>query len=184
MTDTASEPDHDEMPASIMAWPDYSGCVTGSWSANQYSDDRTKKYVRADLPAARSRKKVCYVGVPAIFKLELACQHLSRGFGDVCYLVGSALERPDWRDIDIVMIMSDENFAAEFPDASSGHWEFDPKWLIMTVAKSDWLSAQCGHLVDFKFQQRTHANQMHKGPRNAMGLVFTSARQLEASAKA
>ena len=121
-----------------------------------------------------TRPKASYVGVPAIFELELACQHLYRAFGNVCYLVGSAIERPDWRDIDIVMIMDDEEFAAEFPAATAGgcHWEFDPKWLIMTIAISKWLSAQCGHLVDFKFQPRTHANERHKGRRHAMGLIF------------
>lgn len=125
-----------------------------------------------------ARKKASYVGVPAIFKLELACQHLFRGFGHVCYLVGSALQRPDWRDIDIVMIMPDDEFAAEFPNAGT-NWEFDAKWLIMTIAISEWLSAQCGHMVDFKFQQRTAANERHKGPRNAMGLIFANSQDEE-----
>lgn len=129
----------------------------------------------AQTTTREKRKKASYVGVPAVFKLELACQHLFRAFGEVCYLVGSALERQDWRDIDIVMIIDDETFAREFPSASAGgcHWEFDPKWLIMTIAISEWLSAQCGHLVDFKFQQRTNANKVHTGHRSAMGLVFT-----------
>lgn len=43
--------------------------------------------------AAPKRKKASYVGVPAIFKLELACMHLNDAYGDGygCYLVGSAL---------------------------------------------------------------------------------------------
>jgi hypothetical protein len=125
-----------------------------------------------DDARASKRKKFCYVGAPAIFRLELACQHLSRAFGETCYLVGSALERPDWRDIDIVMIMDDGDFAKEFSAATlhSGAWEFDPRWLILTISISAWLSEQCGHPVDFKFQPRTHANEMHKGPRNAIGM--------------
>lgn len=122
------------------------------------------------------RKKASYIGAPRVFKLELACQHLCRAWGETCYVVGSVLERADWRDIDVVMILDDERFAAEFPDATlhSGAWEFDPKWLILTVAISDWLSAQVGATVDFKFQPRTHANERHKGPRNARGLMLIS----------
>lgn len=122
------------------------------------------------------RKKASYIGAPRVFKLELACQHLTAAWGESCYVVGSSLERPDWRDIDVVMIMDDDRFAAEFPDATlhSGAWEFDPKWLILTVAISDWLSAQIGATVDFKFQPQKHANELHKGVRNASGLRMPS----------
>lgn len=118
------------------------------------------------------RKKASYIGAPRVFKLELACKHLTEAWGESCYVVGSVLERPDWRDIDVVMIMDDDRFATEFPDATlhSGAWELDPKWLIMTVAISDWLSAQIGATVDFKFQPRKHANERHNGARNACGI--------------
>ena len=127
-----------------------------------------------DLP--QKRKKFCYIGAPAIFRLELAMQHISRAWSGAydhvgCYVVGSALERPDWRDIDVVMIMDDAAFAREFPDAKT-HWEHDPKWLLLTVSISAWLTDQCGHAVDFKFQSMTHANEKHAGPRNAVGLRF------------
>lgn len=49
MTDTANAPEQGNMPDIIMAWPDFDGCVTGSWSANQYSDERARKYVLATL---------------------------------------------------------------------------------------------------------------------------------------
>jgi len=133
-----------------------------------------------DTAKAPERKKACYVGVPTIFKLELACQQLFRAFGEVPYLVGSSLERPDWRDIDLVMILADEDFSTMFPGASidQSTWEFDPKWLLMSVMISDWLTHQCGKPVDFKFQPRTAANKRHKGPRKAMGLVFCEGRQM------
>lgn len=123
------------------------------------------------------RKKVSYVGVPAIFELTLACHLLSRGFGNhTIYHVGSSLERPDWRDVDLVMIMPDEAFAAEFPNARmhSAAWEHDPKWLILTCALSKWLTEKSGVLVDFKFQPRTFANERHPGPRNAVGLLLAA----------
>jgi hypothetical protein len=123
------------------------------------------------------RKKFCYIGAPRVFKLELACQHLTRAWGESCYVVGSVLERSDWRDIDVVMMLDDEHFMSEFPDATMAAYEFDPKWLILTVAISDWLSAQVGATVDFKLQPRTHANERHKGKRNAVGLRFVSRRE-------
>lgn len=45
MTDTANAPERDNMPDTIMAWPDFDGCITGAWSANQYSDERAREYV-------------------------------------------------------------------------------------------------------------------------------------------
>jgi hypothetical protein len=127
------------------------------------------------------RKKSIYVGAPACFALELALQHIDKAFADLrvgrytgAYVVGSALERPDWRDIDVRFIMDDLTFKEQFPHAEE-HWEFDPKWLLLTVAISKWLSDQTGLPVDFQFQPMTYANAMHKKPRNAAGLRFKTA---------
>lgn len=124
---------------------------------------------------ATPRKRAAYLGVPLHYKLELACQHLAQAFGETPYLVGSSLVRQDWRDIDVVMILADDDFRAQFPNAGpvTGHqWEFDAKWLLMSIMISEWLTHQCGAPVDFKFQPRTWANEQHKGRRNAMGLIF------------
>ena len=125
------------------------------------------------------RQKAIYVGAPACFALELAVRQLNEAFGHNdsygTYLVGSALERPDWRDIDVRMIMSDDGFRRLFPDAgpiAEGRWEFDPRWLIMTTAISAWLAKQSGLPIDFQFQPQSHANAKHKGRRNALGLHF------------
>ena len=83
------------------------------------------------------RKKASYIGVPAVFKLELACKHINDAYGGFgCYVVGSALERPDWRDVDVVLILEDEAFTREFPHATHSNFEFDSKWLIHVVAIS------------------------------------------------
>jgi len=124
------------------------------------------------------RVKGVYVGAPACFALELACQHLAKAFGGYgLYLVGSAMQRPDWRDVDVRFILSDEEFAALFPDAGR-NWEFDPRWLVLTVAISKWLSDQSGLPVDFQFQPMTHANERHGSPRprNALGLSIVNER--------
>ena len=131
-----------------------------------------------DVPLPPKRKKFIHVGAPACFALELACQHLHRAFGGEgsMYLVGSALERPDWRDIDVRFILPDDEFAKLFPHAGPvehGRWEFDQRWCIMTIAISAWLKSQTGLPVDFQFQPRSHANERHKGPRNALGMIFS-----------
>lgn len=115
------------------------------------------------------RKKVSYVGAPAIFALEQACKPINRAFGHFgCYLVGSALERPDWRDVDVRFIMEDSEFAKLFPDAGD-HWEFDDRWLLLTVAISERLSKVTGLPIDFQFQPQSHANARHSKPRHSLG---------------
>jgi len=122
----------------------------------------------AALPPVKH--KASHIGAPAVFALELALQHLRSAFGHYgCYVVGSSLDRADWRDVDVRYIMEDAEFAKLFPDAGD-NWEFDPRWLILTVAISGWLSQQSGLPVDFQFQPQTHANKRHPFKRNAAGI--------------
>lgn len=130
----------------------------------------------AEAEPPPKRKKGLYVGAPACFVLERECQFLNRAFDGQCYLVGSAMERPDWRDIDVRLMMDDEAFIALFPHAGpveNGRWEFDQRWIVLTTAISEQLSRQTGLPVDFQFQPSSHANKRHKGPRNALGLMFS-----------
>jgi len=120
--------------------------------------------------------KANHVGAPAIFALTRECQHINDAFGDFgCYLVGSAIDHADWRDVDIRFIMNDAAFAKLFPDAGQ-HWEFDPRWLLLTVSISEHLSKQTGLPVDFQIQPQTHANERHLGARHAIGLRITDCR--------
>lgn len=119
------------------------------------------------------RKKANYVGAPAIFKLEQACQHINAALGEWgCYLVGSCIERPDWRDVDVRFIMDDAEFEKLFPSSNvhSALWEFDPRWLLFNVSITEWLRSQTGLPVDFQIQPQTFANERHNKWRNAIGL--------------
>jgi hypothetical protein len=129
------------------------------------------------------RQKHCYVGAPAIFKLEQACLLLNHAWNHLdscgCYLVGSCLERSDWRDVDVCMIMPDEAFVREFPDVQSidhAIWEHDAKLLLLTVAISDWLKAQTGLPIDFKFQPQSFANARHNNSRHPVGMRYQAKR--------
>ena len=121
-------------------------------------------------PTAVSRRKQVYVGVPAGWELELACRELVDSFGHYgCFLVGSALERADWRDIDVRYILPDDAFAELFPKAGE-HWEHDVRWLVLNTSIACWLSKRTGLPIDFQFQPQTHANEKHKGMRSALGI--------------
>jgi hypothetical protein len=116
------------------------------------------------------KKKSNYVGAPAIFTLEQECRLLTEAFGGFgCYLVGSALERPDWRDVDVRFIMEDAEFAILFPDAGQ-YWEQDARWLIINTAIAERLSRITGLPIDFQIQPQTQANERHKGGRHCLGM--------------
>ena len=118
------------------------------------------------------RKKANYIGSPQVFALEQACRSINEAFdGYGCYLVGSCIERPDWRDVDVRFIMPDDRFAVLFPKAGQC-WEQDARWLLLTVAISERLSKVTGLPIDFQIQPQTHANERHKGPRHSIGLVI------------
>ena len=119
------------------------------------------------------KRKGVYIGAPACFELERCCQDLKRAFpkGHI-YLVGSALKKQDWRDIDIRMMLDDGDFQEMFPAVVENRWEFDPRWIILTVSISQWMSKLTGLPIDFQFQKISHANKHHDGPRSAMGLFY------------
>jgi hypothetical protein len=112
-----------------------------------------------------------YVGAPKVFELEMACQVVVDAFDSLgCFLVGSATERRDFRDVDLRMMFRDEDFAKLFPDAGE-HWEHDSRWLLLTSAISAWLSQRSGLPVDFQFQPMTWANKKFEGKiRYAVGI--------------
>lgn len=128
----------------------------------------------------KKKIKATYVGAPAVFKLELACQHINAAFGGgenysgCCYLVGSALDDPEWRDVDVRFIMEDKEFQRLFPNVDLAHgnaiWEFDPRWLLINSSLSDWMRKQTDLPIDFQIQPQSFANERHSKPRSAMGL--------------
>lgn len=133
--------------------------------------------------AAARRPKGVFIGAPACFALEEAIRPVCDAFNVYegkgirgCYLVGSCLQRADWRDVDIRLMLDDESFAQEFPDAGE-HWEHDARWLLLTVAISEHLSKRTGLPIDFQFQPMSHANARHKGRRNAIGIRFAGERK-------
>ncbi len=117
-----------------------------------------------------------YLTPTQFFNLDHACAliNVAFGFGPLggfgCYLVGSALKRRDFRDVDVRYIMSDQGFDALFRVEDG--WN-DKLWSLMCVTTSAWLSERSGVPVDFQIQRQTQANESHGRAtgceRNALG---------------
>lgn len=121
-------------------------------------------------------KKVSYVGVPEVFSLGHCCNFIARAFGEhTCYLVGSATERPDFRDVDVVLILGDEKWRALFGTTDNG--EVLPFWTLTMTALSEYIAKRTGLKVDFKVQSMTQANSgPHEGKqRQPIGLMIDHA---------
>lgn len=110
-----------------------------------------------------------YLTQPQFYRLNQACRAVEEAFpsGLGTYLVGSSLERADFRDVDVRVILEDEEFRRLFPSGVSG-----PFWSLLCASISLHLSQQTGLPIDFQIQQMTEANTLHPGPgkRNALGV--------------
>lgn len=56
----------------------------------------------------------CGLTTLELARLEHACNIVVKGFGDAPYLVGSAGEFSEYRDVDVRLIMSDDEFDQMF----------------------------------------------------------------------
>lgn len=109
------------------------------------------------------RRRGSYLLLTDFERLEEWCRLVSALFdGATPYLVGSVNERPDYRDVDLRLIL---------PDAAYDRWWRDPvKVRLAGRAVSTWGQRETGLPIDFQIQRQTEANQDHPGFRNPMGL--------------
>lgn len=104
-----------------------------------------------------------YLSPPDFHRLNWACVPVYEAFGNPPYLVGSALTRPDYRDVDLRLILDDDRCIELFRDSPRLQ-------LFLGCAISDWLARMTGLPVDFQIQSMTEANVPEHGPRNPMGM--------------
>lgn len=99
-----------------------------------------------------------------LFHLDLACRLIHRAFGEPPYLVGSAGidGSRDFRDVDVRLILSDEQFYLVCPDRA--------RWELLCLAIGTYLSERTGLPVDFQIQRTVEANERFKGSRNPLGM--------------
>lgn len=125
---------------------------------------------RPESPAPK-KKRPHYLPSHAEVKLRIACRMLDQWLPEDCYgvfLVGSALQRPDFRDVDVRAVMKDEAFAATFPSIDPERPHLNGMWNLVCFTVSEWLSSTSGLPVDFQIQQATRANAKFTGERNCL----------------
>lgn len=109
------------------------------------------------------------VGMPASLLLDEFGALVRDAFGDVAYQVGSSMQTTEWRDVDVRVILSDEDYAAQgYGDPEHPHQ--NPKWAAMVRAFAALGREMTGLPIDFQIDQQTHANAKHDGIRNALGI--------------
>ena len=126
----------------------------------------------SDEPEVPERKwRANWVAAPHFYNLNSACCLINKAFnGFGCYLVGSSLDRRDYRDVDVRYIMYDDEYDRMFKNDSG--WT-NPLWSLMCTSISMWLSQQSGLPIDFQIQRQTQANAEHKGKkRSALGIFL------------
>ncbi len=92
------------------------------------------------------------------------------GFGP--YLVGSAAERADYRDVDVRVILPDAHFDEWFGKRGTlaGARRCRLRVRYLNRAFSVWGQQETGLPIDFQVQRQTEANAEFTKPRNAMGV--------------
>lgn len=111
------------------------------------------------------------VGMPAGILLHEFGSQVWSAFGSPPYLVGSALHGKKWRDVDVRLILSDEEYAAwGFGDPR--YTSHNAKWVSLVLAYSALGKSMTGLPIDFQIQQQTRANLEHQNKaRSALGVT-------------
>jgi hypothetical protein len=118
------------------------------------------------IEAKPKTRSASYLSPHQMRRLDLACAPVRKAFPDYGpYLVGSVLERPDYRDVDVRVILRDKKFDRMFPKATvhgdAGAHD-DVRWTFLCSAISHWLTDVSGLPVDFQIQRMTEANAYEK----------------------
>lgn len=103
-------------------------------------------------------KRSNFLPAPQAYVLSQMCVIINQAFGDSygCYLVGSSLQKRDYRDVDVRFIMDDKQYDAMFSTRLPAH--MDPFWSLLCTSVSLFLQQHTGLPVDFQIQQASRAN--------------------------
>ena len=102
------------------------------------------------------------IGQPQGMLLNEFGERCRAAFGEVAYLVGSALASMRdktiiWRDVDVRLMLDDSEWEKmQLGDPANPHG--NPKWRAFCIVFSDYGRHLTGLPIDFQLQQRTHAN--------------------------
>ena len=111
-----------------------------------------------------THKGIGFLSTFDLHHLDLAVRPIYRAFGQHPYIVGSANERPDFRDVDIRLMLPDAEFDALFGERKK-------LWGLLCYSITAWLRAETGLPIDFQIQRTTEANARFGGKmRNPLGV--------------
>lgn len=121
------------------------------------------------------KERVCYLTGVQRYRLELACLPINQAFNTKCYLVGSVIQRPNFRDVDVRIMLDDDRFNQLFYNYTEDMTsvviqEGVALWSVVCSAIGDQLSAATGLLVDFQIQRKRIANEKYNGGRTPLGI--------------
>lgn len=106
---------------------------------------------------------------PALFKLRLFGETVRRLTGATAYLVGSVLDRPDYRDVDVRIMVDDDTFARLF--GADGLWITNGGLTLGNMALSALARELTGLDVDCQVQRMSDANAVD-GDKQRQPLMF------------
>lgn len=108
-------------------------------------------------------RRSSYLQLVDFERVEQWCRDVRVLFdGATPFMVGSVSRHPDFRDVDIRLILPDKVFDAE--------WSDPIKHRLINHAISTWGQRETGLPIDFQIQQMTAANELYGGDfRNPMG---------------
>ncbi len=108
-----------------------------------------------------------YLDAPDLTRLDMASV-IVLSWLDTPYLVGSCLTRPDFRDVDVRVILDDKRYDALFPGAPWPH-DHALRHLIEASVSEHYVRAT-GLRVDFQIQRGTQANARYPHKRIPLGI--------------
>ena len=114
------------------------------------------------------------IGPHKALLLEQFGQLVLAAWGDLGYLVGSSQRGELWRDIDVRVMLSNEEYARHFGTVwQEGKRHQDPRWRAEMLAWSVLGERITGLPIDFQVERLSEADALHPDePRNPIGVSF------------
>lgn len=98
-----------------------------------------------------------FIGMPHMPKLDRFGEIVFQAFAARAYIVGSALTRRDWRDLDVRVILPDDRFEQLF--GAETDWRKNPRLAAVATAFAALANQMTSLPVDFGIDQMTEANE-------------------------
>lgn len=113
------------------------------------------------------------VGQPQQMLLNEFGDFVSKAFGThSVYHVGSSMgdNKKDWRDVDIRIMLSNEEWDKLFGDLNPANCHQSPKWRSLCIVYAHYGRHLTGLPIDFQIQRIEEANKEYPNPRSHCGL--------------